>query len=160
MCVCVCVCLIYYYQFAFEIINISCINYFCIKFIPSFYASIWEAVSFYVSLAYFFLCPLVVLSSYTHRSSLSIFSRPEALYTIIKSPLSLLFTRISSFSLESFSYISQQVICIFCDFINIFIWWQIICNPYSQIFYIHSSIHFPSNTFLFVSFYYSLFPKL
>ena len=36
---------------------------------------------------------------------------------------------------ESHSYISQQLIYISCDFINIFLWWQIICNPYSQIFF-------------------------
>ena len=93
-------------QFAFEITNISCINYFCIKFIPGFYPSIWEAVFFYVSLAcspfQFLHFPLVVLSSHTNRSSLLIFSRPfDALYTAIKSPLSLLFSRVDSFSLES-----------------------------------------------------------
>ena len=34
----------------FEIMTISCINHFCIKFIPGFYAFIWEAVYFFVSL--------------------------------------------------------------------------------------------------------------
>ena len=40
----------YYYLFqkqtAFEIMNIYCINHFCIKLIRDFYASIWEAVFF------------------------------------------------------------------------------------------------------------------
>ena len=57
-------------QFAFEIMNISCINHYCIKFIPGFYASIWEAVLFYVSLAcspFQFLFVSFCISVNTHK---------------------------------------------------------------------------------------------
>ena len=62
---------------------------------------------FFVSLAYG-LFQFLLISSYIsvvpHKQIMSVFFRPfEALYTAIKSPLSLLFSRVDSFSLESLS---------------------------------------------------------
>ena len=94
-------------QRAFEIMNISYINYFCIKFIPGFYASIRETVFFHVSLA---CCPFqfILVSSYCavvpHKQIITQLF-PDLFYALytINSPLSLSFSKVSAFSLESLS---------------------------------------------------------
>ena len=132
---------------------------FCIMLIPGFLgAYIWEAVllsslSYMSSFSDFFLstCSSVV----PNKQIISILSRSfDVLYNAIKSPLSLLFSRVGSVSLESlYSYskylrlgaIFVAALCVLSSFfISLFLCGNHITAIYSNFFGI--KLHFPKLT--------------